>query len=54
MRSLAVELSCPIVAEGRYVTPSDVSAAFEAGATAVVVGTAVTNPTEITRRLVQR
>lgn len=54
VRSLAVELDCPIVAEGRYWTPSDVSAAFDAGATAVVVGTAITNPTAITRRLVQR
>lgn len=54
VRSLAVELDCPIVAEGRYVTPEDVSAAFAAGATAVVVGTAITNPTAITRRLVQR
>jgi len=54
VRSLAVELDRPIVAEGRYVTPADVSAAFDAGATAVVVGTAITNPTEITRRLVQR
>jgi N-acylglucosamine-6-phosphate 2-epimerase len=54
VHSLAVELDCPIVAEGRYWTPSDVSAAFDAGATAVVVGTAITNPTAITRRLVQR
>ncbi|MGI5225518.1 N-acetylmannosamine-6-phosphate 2-epimerase [Actinoallomurus sp. CA-142502] len=54
VRGLAVELSCPIVAEGRYVTPADVSAAFDAGATAVVVGTAITNPTAITRRLVER
>lgn len=54
VHSLAVEIDCPIVAEGRYWTPSDVSAALEAGATAVVVGTAITNPTAITRRLVQR
>lgn len=54
IRSLAEELDRPVVAEGRYVTPGDVSAAFEAGATAVVVGTAITNPTAITRRLVQR
>jgi N-acylglucosamine-6-phosphate 2-epimerase len=54
VRSLAVELDRPVVAEGRYVLPADVSAAFEAGAAAVVVGTAITNPTAITRRLVQR
>ena len=54
VRGLAVELPGPIVAEGRYVTPEHVDAAFAAGATAVIVGTAITNPTAITRRLVQR
>jgi putative N-acetylmannosamine-6-phosphate epimerase len=42
----------PVVAEGRLWTPEDVSAAFHAGAWAVVVGTAVTNPMRITARLV--
>ncbi len=41
----------PVVAEGRLWTREDVAAAFEAGAWAVVVGTAVTNPTRITARL---
>jgi N-acylglucosamine-6-phosphate 2-epimerase len=54
VRSLAAQLDCPIVAEGRYTTPADVSAALIAGAIAVVVGTAITNPTAITRRLAQR
>lgn len=49
--ALHAALDCPIVAEGRYWTPDDVRAAFDAGAHAVVVGTAVTNPTAITRRL---
>ncbi|WP_460525544.1 N-acetylmannosamine-6-phosphate 2-epimerase [Flindersiella endophytica] len=49
--ALADALDCPIVAEGRYWTPADVRAAFDLGAYAVVVGTAVTNPMEITKRL---
>jgi N-acylglucosamine-6-phosphate 2-epimerase len=49
---LAAALDCPVVAEGRYWSPDDVRAAFAAGAHAVVVGTAITNPMAITRRLV--
>lgn len=40
----------PVVAEGRMRVPDDVRAAFEAGAFAVVVGTAITDPLAITRR----
>jgi N-acylglucosamine-6-phosphate 2-epimerase len=43
-------LDVPVVAEGRYWTPLQVEQAFELGAFAVVVGTAITNPREITRR----
>jgi N-acylglucosamine-6-phosphate 2-epimerase len=49
---LAGALDCPIVAEGRYWTREDVRAGFDAGAHAIVVGTAITNPMEITRRFV--
>lgn len=49
--ALTENLDCPIVAEGRYWTPEHVADAFGAGAYAVVVGTAVTNPEAITRRL---
>lgn len=38
----------PIVAEGRIHRPADVAAAIGAGATSVVVGTAITDPTWIT------
>jgi N-acylglucosamine-6-phosphate 2-epimerase len=48
---LAAELDVPVLAEGRYASPADVSAAFEAGAFAVVVGTAITDPTALTRAL---
>jgi N-acylglucosamine-6-phosphate 2-epimerase len=50
---LASTLDCPVVAEGRYATPEQVRAALDAGAYAVVVGTAVTNPAAITRRFRQ-
>lgn len=40
----------PVVAEGRYHDPHDAAAAVSAGATAVVVGTAITDPTWITSR----
>ncbi|MEV0269154.1 putative N-acetylmannosamine-6-phosphate 2-epimerase [Hamadaea sp. NPDC050747] len=39
------------VAEGRLITPDHVRSAFAAGACAVVVGTAVTDPAAIARRL---
>jgi N-acylglucosamine-6-phosphate 2-epimerase len=46
-------LDCPVIAEGRYRTPDDLKAGFEAGAYAIVVGTAITNPMAITRRFVE-
>ena len=49
--ALTSELTVPIVAEGRYVTGADIRGAFDRGAHAVVVGTAITNPAAITRRL---
>jgi N-acylglucosamine-6-phosphate 2-epimerase len=48
---LAQELEVPVLAEGRYSTPEEVWAALGAGAFAVVVGTAITNPEALTRRL---
>ncbi|TDE02223.1 N-acetylmannosamine-6-phosphate 2-epimerase [Jiangella asiatica] len=53
VRELAAEVDCPIVAEGRFWSRDDVLAGFEAGAHTVVVGTAITNPMAITRRLVE-
>ncbi len=41
---LAAATSVPVVAEGRLHTPEDVRAAFERGAHAVVVGSAITEP----------
>ncbi len=48
---LAALLDTPVLAEGRYATLADVRAAFAARAFAVVVGTAITDPMELTRRL---
>lgn len=42
--------SSPVFAEGRIWTREDAAAAFARGATFVVIGTAITNPTAITRR----
>lgn len=40
---------CPVFAEGRYNTPAEAALAIEAGAWAVVVGSAITRPHLITR-----
>lgn len=47
-----VEAGIPTIAEGRYQTPEQVRQAFDAGAIAVVVGGAITDPIAITRRFV--
>jgi len=49
---LAADLRCPVFAEGRYRTPGQVRAAFAAGATGVIIGTAITDPVALTRRFV--
>ena len=41
--------SVPVIAEGRISTPGEARRAVAAGALAVVVGTAITRPTDITR-----
>ena len=52
LETLSHRLNVPVVAEGRYNTPALVRQAFDAGAHAVVVGTMITNPREITRMFV--
>ena len=47
---LVAALDCPVLAEGRYASVEDVRRAFDAGAHAVVVGTAITDPLALTRR----
>jgi len=54
VEALAQRVSTPIVAEGRYNTPELARAALDAGAYAVVVGTMITNPREITRAFARK
>ena len=49
IRALAERIDTPVIAEGRFNTPELAQAAIEAGAYAVVVGTMITNPREITK-----
>jgi putative N-acetylmannosamine-6-phosphate epimerase len=44
----------PVIAEGNFWSPEDVTRAFEAGAHAVVIGSAVTRPWRITEYYVRR
>lgn len=53
LEKLARRLSIPVVAEGRYNRPEWVRRGFDAGAHAVVVGTMITNPREITKLFVR-
>lgn len=53
LSALVGRLSIPVIAEGRFDRPDLVHEAFARGAHAVVVGTAITNPREITRRFVE-
>lgn len=50
LEALAGQCSAPVIGEGRFWTPEDVAEGFRLGAHAIVVGTAITNPREITRR----
>lgn len=50
VQELAQTLDIPIICEGRIQHPSDARAAIAAGAYAVVVGTAITNPVSIARK----
>jgi glucokinase-like ROK family protein len=47
---LARVSSVPVIAEGRIQSPEDARAAIESGAFAIVVGSAITRPHEITQR----
>ncbi|WP_445504918.1 N-acetylmannosamine-6-phosphate 2-epimerase [Microvirga sp. G4-2] len=53
LEALVAAIPVPIVAEGRFDTPELVAEAFKRGAHAVVVGTAITNPREITKKFVR-
>ena len=53
VRKLSEALDIPVFAEGRYHRPEEVKQALDYGATAVIVGGAVTRPKEITEKFVE-
>lgn len=53
VRALAHRLSCPVICEGRVHHPHEAREALDAGAFAVVVGTAITSPVWIARQFVE-
>lgn len=54
VHELASRVRVPVIAEGRIRTPDQAVEALDAGAWAVVVGTAITSPTWITSRFVEQ
>lgn len=54
IEALVARIKTPVVAEGRFSTPERARRALDCGAYAVVVGTAITNPREITRGFVRQ
>ncbi len=53
LQGLVAAVEIPVIMEGRLWEPSEAAKAFALGAFAVVIGSAVTRPHEITRRFVQ-
>ncbi len=53
LKDLAAHLDVPVILEGRVWQANDVTQAFENGAYAVVVGSAITRPKAITERFVK-
>lgn len=53
LEALVAAVPVPVIAEGRFDTPELAAEAFKRGAHAVVVGTAITNPREITKKFVR-
>lgn len=53
IRQLAETFDKPVIAEGNFWTPDDVRRAFDAGAYAVVIGSAITRPWKITEYYVR-
>lgn len=50
LRQMVAAVKIPVIAEGRYWEPEQVSRAFEIGALSVVIGSAVTRPWLVTER----
>lgn len=54
VREIAAQIAVPIIAEGRYSTAEEVRQALQSGAHAVCIGTSLTDPWTLTKRLVAR
>ncbi len=52
VEKLGENVRVPVIAEGRFQKPDQVTRAIELGAHAIVIGTAITNPKAITSRFV--
>ena len=50
LEQLIADAGKPVIGEGRFWTPEDVRRGFALGAHGIVVGTAITNPREVTKR----
>lgn len=53
LAKLVKNLDCPVILEGRIWSPDEVKKAFDLGAYAVVIGSAVTRPHQIVERFVK-
>jgi N-acylglucosamine-6-phosphate 2-epimerase len=53
LERLVKSLDCPVILEGRIWSPNEVKRAFDLGAYAVVIGSAVTRPHHIVQRFVE-
>lgn len=53
VEALAVKVKVPLISEGRISTPEEAKKCLELGATAVVVGAAITRPLQITERFIK-
>jgi N-acylglucosamine-6-phosphate 2-epimerase len=53
LQSLVAHLTVPVILEGHLTYPADALQALDLGATAVVIGSAITRPESITTRFVQ-
>ena len=54
LKGLVASVDCPIILEGSLWSPSQVDKAFDLGAHAVVIGSAITRPQLITKKFVNR
>lgn len=54
LKGLVKSVDCPVILEGRIWSPNQVDKAFELGAHAVVIGSAITRPQLITKKFVNR